>query len=133
MSSHSTHLGHPLDEPVLDAETARATLRSMASVTRVILGVALQAPAEPETLTAAPASAPRPAPAALSLPPEPEPLQLAVDPAPEPPAYAAPAEDDADWMPALAAVPRLAVVDPLPPAPERHNVGLLAELAFLDD
>ncbi|WP_166139067.1 hypothetical protein [Nocardioides ochotonae] len=135
MSTHSTHLGHPLDERVLDAETARTTLRSMASVTRVILGVALQAPAEPETLSAAPAAAPPHAPVALAQPSEPEPLQLAVEPDPEPApaAYAAPAEDDADWMPALAAVPRLAVVDPLPPAPERHNVGLLAELAFLDD
>jgi hypothetical protein len=146
---------HPLDdhvvEPILDADTTRATLRSMAALTRVILGVALQAPAESadpspelaEPLTLAPAE---PAPHSVAPPhsvPPPRTIampvempELAVEPrrpldAVPRQSEAATARDD-DWIPSVAGPPRLAVVDHRA-VPDRQNIGLLQEIAFLDD
>lgn len=131
----TTHHSHQLEEPVLDAETTRATLRSMAALTRTILGVALQGPPEAAAPAVTPAATQSAPPAALALPPEPEAeaglSTLGV--VPRPGLTSSAAALDPDWTPSLAGAPSLAVVDPLPAAPERQNLGLLAELAFLDD
>ncbi|WP_244928636.1 hypothetical protein [Nocardioides sp. W7] len=129
------------DEPTLDAATVRATLRSMAALTRVILGVALQAPAEQAAADSplsvdvtdseplAPvADAPRTTfvPDSIAMPTElPHPLDAVLGPAQPGPLEEA-------WTPAVSGIPRLAVVD-APPVPERQNLGLLQEIAFLDD
>lgn len=125
-----------VDEPILDAATARATLRSMAALTRVVLGVALQGPPEQVTTEAVaapvePAPRPTPIPDSIAMPAEPpvEALRpLTVLPEPSQPVTAL----DEEWIPTVTGVPRLAVVD-AHPAPERQNIGLLQEIAFLDD
>ncbi|HTW16839.1 MAG TPA: hypothetical protein VMF51_17025 [Nocardioides sp.] len=127
-------------ETTLDPATVRDTLRSMAALTRVVLGVALQAPADPagsagsETSDADPTLAPEPAPPpdSIALPADllaetARPLNVV------PPAVPAPSPLDDDWTPTLSAVPRLAVVETAAPLPERQNLGLLQEIAFLDD
>lgn len=141
-SSPSLHpfLDGPLEAPqpaasesTLDPATVRDTLRSMAALTRVVLGVALQAPADPERSDVDPTPAPEPAapPDSIALPADlfaeaARPLNVV------PPSVPAPSPLDDDWTPTLSAVPRLAVVETAP-LPERQNLGLLQEIAFLDD
>jgi len=121
-------------ETTLDPATVRDTLRSMAALTRVVLGVALQAPADPESSAVDPTPAPEPSstPDSIALP-----ADLPTEPARPlnvvPPSVPAPSPLDDDWTPTLSAVPRLAVVEAAAPLPERQNLGLLQEIAFLDD
>ncbi len=126
--------------PMLGADEARELLHSMAAMTRVIFGVALQSPA------GQPAP---PAPAVSRAPVAPRtPVALAPEPAPVPPIPAPTSLAVPDDPPALTVLAPVAGPPgpapaslPLPPddqdlrAPRSpaQNLGLLQEIAFLDD